>query len=194
MKPMSKAWLDAEAFFAQPPAFPKPETEEPVVVHRDDGAPTSHQRVSTDAIAPTGAQPRTPKVFRLPTSGEGADAHRVAETAPASPGASHADGSTPARARRRHEQKHGEVTIVRPAPAPADVAAQPSPDSLPTGAEGQAQGLPPSAPRLAQLQAQLKALELEIERERALKTQAAIDWIRQAMVDHGITAADLRSS
>lgn len=168
---MSQARLAAEAFFERPTTSSAPEVDEPTVVHGDVGGIASQSRVSPAPAAPADAQPRKPKVFRLPgSSGSNVDGL----TPPKLAGAQATDegGATSAASRRHRDPMHG---VVRPA----------------SGVGGQAQELPSSAPRLAQLRAQLQAVELEIEREKARGSQAAIQWIRQAMLDYDLSPADL---
>lgn len=97
--------------------------------------------------------------------------------------------------RRKRGRKHGAVTVIRPGPIS---------ESKPIPVSGQENlvatvGQSASRPTLAlqeqtsyeRMLDQISQLKAEAEKVRARETEEAVRWIRQAIADYGLNAADL---
>lgn len=157
------------------------------------------------AVVRQGAQPdepqrRPPKVFRavvpigLP---DATDEARPAEDAPSVHTAPDGSGEVAAPPRRRRRKRHGEVKVIYAAPAATD-----EPDGGPDSTDAAAVPRPPLGfdlsslslsrnPQYQALMAEIAMLEQEATRVRKAEAADTVRWIRKAIADYDLSAADL---
>lgn len=186
-EPASLARLAAEAAFAPPPRATAPATAEAapaVIVKRrkalasDAAAPLQPSAHPGDEATPDAAD-RASRTYRLEPAREAPAAAEQAEAA-----ARADDGAASRRRRRRREpaaHRPSDVTIIRPASAAAGSAA---PDLAQAS-------MPELVQRLASITAEIRQLEREARQAKRAETARAVRWIKRAIADYGLTAADL---
>lgn len=195
---MSEARRIAESFFVPSSEPPAPTADAPIIVRRKRTlAESTPEVIVAQESAPADAVRRAPKVFLLPSAEtnstdtvQEATAEQAAQQeSPAEP-ASTATRAT--RPRRQRRQLHSEVTILRPNDKPTEPAdAQPQ-HTLPFADVAAIRTeLLPADSGYVQLLMQLQAAQRELELTKANETAAAIQWVRQAMLDYDLSPADL---
>lgn len=195
--PISDARRAAEAFFSPPTVPEAPIVETPVVVRRKRLLAEDAPEAPTSPQAPADVAPRAPKVFILPpVAAEPADPEQEGKTEPERHPTESREApvaaTTTARPRRQRRQLHGKVTILRPNDEPAAPADSQPQHTLPFAdvAAIRTELLPVDS-RYVQLLMQLQAAHHELELTKANETAAAIQWIRQAMLDYDLGLVDL---
>jgi hypothetical protein len=184
-EPASLARLAAEAAFAPQPgttATGPAEAAPAVIVKRrkalpaDAAAPAQPPRHPGNDAAPGGGD-HVPRTYRVRPA-------REAPPAAAPPDATAPAGGASPRARRRRApaaHRPSDVTIIRPASAEAADAA---PD-LSRAA------MPELVQRLALITADIRKLEHEALEAKRAESARAVRWIKRAIAEYGLTAADL---
>jgi hypothetical protein len=128
-----------------------------------------------------------PPIPADPAAGE--TVHETREPAP---------GGAPAAApRRKRGQRSSKVVIIRPDANGADAAAHAAGDTGTAAAHKDAEpwAATPSShdlvTRLAAINAQIEALQRQALEARRAEAAEAVRWIKRAIAEYGLTAADL---
>jgi hypothetical protein len=184
-EPVSLARLAAEAAFAPQPAAAArgPSEAAPAVIVKrrkalpaDAGAPAQPPRATRDDATP-GAGDHVSRTYRVPPAREATPATEPADAA------APAGGASPRTRRRRAPAAHrpSDVTIIRP--APSEVAG--------TAPDLSRAAMPELVQRLALITAEIRKLEREALKAKRAEAARAVRWIKRAIADYGLTAADL---
>jgi hypothetical protein len=210
---MSPARLAAEAAFLETPAPDSESVEKPVVTMKRNRPVETGDEVERDSDKPQEQveEARAPRTFRVE--------HLSIAPPEAAPdglelGSSSAEGmtgtaqprETPSTVPRKSRHKrHGEVTIIRPSRSEPVDAAKPAAGReermpCPTGAKRRPGGgfvfevapIGSSASReYASIMARIQQLEQDAVEVRKRESSKAVRWIKRAIVDYQLDAADL---
>ncbi len=219
----SAARLAAEAFFAPAPGSSSETAEPAVLVKKsklEEPSPAVSGEMPEPAEPPR--EPRVFRLSAPAAAADQATAEAPVTLGTVEPVAAVTESQSSEKLlpapravirRRKRRALHGEVTITRPAAPEPTVAAAPVAEAVGAPEELRA-ALPAPAPRhqraapgktasvetashewprYLEMRRQLLALQAEARAARAREAQEALVWIKRAIAEYGLTAADFRA-